>query len=72
MLVWRVTNNMDAQRDVYVSGSMVLIDGTTKNTYDGFTREWPGDVECTPGVVERLKQLSLWDLDPKLEQKYQL
>jgi len=72
MLVWRVTNNMDAQRDLYVSGEMVVIDGTTKNSLDGFEREWPGDVECTSAVVQRLKELALWDLDSKLEQKYQL
>lgn len=72
MLVWRVTNNMDAQRDVHIANGTVIIDGTTKNSLDGFEREWPGDVECTPGVVERLKQMALWDLDSKLERKYQL
>lgn len=72
MLIWRVTNNLDAQRDVYVEGSTVLFDGTTKTGVDGFEREWPGDVECTPEVVARLKQMGLWDLDPKLEKKYQL
>lgn len=72
MLIWRVTNNMDAMRDVYRSESMIAIDGTTKTSIDGFEREWPGDVECTPSVVQRLKELSLWDLDPKLEKKYRL
>ncbi|MDD2781393.1 menaquinone biosynthesis decarboxylase [Sulfuricurvum sp.] len=72
MLLWRVTNNMDAARDVYRSETIVAIDGTTKTAADGFEREWPGDVECTPFVVERLKSLSLWDLDLKLEQKYRL
>ena len=72
MLIWRVTNNMDAARDVYRGESIVAIDGTTKTALDGFEREWPGDVECTPSVVERLKALSLWDLDSKLEKKYQL
>ncbi|MDD2839299.1 MAG: UbiD family decarboxylase, partial [Sulfuricurvum sp.] len=72
MLIWRVVNNIDAQRDLYRSETIVAIDGTLKTVLDGFTREWPGDVECTPSVVERLKQLSLWDLDIKLENKYQL
>jgi len=72
MLIWRVTNNMDAQRDIYISGLMVGIDGTNKSQVDGFTREWPDDVECTPIVVERLKAKSLWDLDAKLNTKYQL
>jgi 4-hydroxy-3-polyprenylbenzoate decarboxylase len=72
MVVWRVSNNIDAQRDLYLGESIVAVDGTTKTAVDGFDREWPGDVECTPSVVERLKGLGLWDLDPKLEKKYQL
>ena len=72
MLLWRVTNNMDAQRDVFVSGLLVGIDGTNKNSFDGFTREWPGDVECTPSVIESLKQRGIWDLEENLQEKYQL
>jgi len=72
MLVWRVTNNMDAQRDVFVSGLMVGVDGTNKNALDGFTREWPDDVDCTPSVVERLKQKGVWDFDEELYNKFQL
>jgi 4-hydroxy-3-polyprenylbenzoate decarboxylase len=72
MLLWRVTNNIDAARDLYKSDVIVAIDGTTKTKVDGFEREWPGDVECTASVIERLKSLSLWDLEPKLEKKYQL
>ena len=72
MLIWRVTNNMDAQRDIFVSGLMVGIDGTNKTTIDGFTREWPDDVDCTPSVITALKEKSLWDLDEKLLHKFQL
>ncbi|MBL1244431.1 MAG: menaquinone biosynthesis decarboxylase [Sulfurimonas sp.] len=72
MLIWRVTNNMDALRDVFISGLMVGIDGTNKSSIDGFTREWPDDVECTPSVIEVLKGKSLWDLDESLNKKYQL
>ncbi|HIC11940.1 MAG TPA: menaquinone biosynthesis decarboxylase [Sulfurimonas sp.] len=72
MLIWRVTNNMDALRDVFISGLMVGIDGTNKSSIDGFTREWPDDVECTPSVVELLKEKSLWDLEEILNTKYQL
>lgn len=72
MLLWRVTNNMDAGRDIMINGSIVSIDGTSKNHYDGFERQWPGDVNCTPSVIEKLKSLSLWELDAGLEKKYQL
>jgi len=72
MLIWRVTNNIDATRDIFVSGLMVGIDGTNKNDLDGFTREWPDDVDCTQSVVESLKSKGLWDLEEKLYKKYQL
>ncbi len=72
MLIWRVTNNMDALRDVFISGLMVGVDGTNKNKLDGFTREWPDDVDCTKSVVDGLKEKSLWNLDEKLYKKFQL
>jgi 4-hydroxy-3-polyprenylbenzoate decarboxylase len=72
MLVWRVTNNIDAQRDIFVSGLMVGVDGTDKNALDGFTREWPDDVDCTPSVIASLKQKGVWDLDDTLYKKFQL
>ncbi|SFV59439.1 UbiD family decarboxylase associated with menaquinone via futalosine [hydrothermal vent metagenome] len=72
MLIWRVTNNMDALRDVFISGLMVGIDGTNKSSIDGFTREWPDDVECTQSVIEVLKEKFLWDLEEILNKKYQL
>jgi 4-hydroxy-3-polyprenylbenzoate decarboxylase len=72
MLLWRVTNNIDAQRDLFVSGLMVGLDGTNKSILDGFEREWPDDVDCTKGVVESLKAKGLWDLEDKLYEKYQL
>jgi 4-hydroxy-3-polyprenylbenzoate decarboxylase len=72
MLVWRVANNIDAQRDIFISGLTVGIDGTNKNSLDGYTREWPGDVECTKEVVERLKEKGVWDLSDEEYKKYQL
>ncbi|OHE01019.1 MAG: menaquinone biosynthesis decarboxylase [Sulfurimonas sp. RIFCSPLOWO2_12_FULL_36_74] len=72
MLVWRVTNNMDAIRDVFVSGLMVGVDGTNKNIFDGFNRRWPDDVDCTLSVVESLKSKGVWDLSENLYEKFQL
>jgi len=71
MLIWRVTNNIDALRDIYTSGLMVGIDGTNKNLLDSFSRRWPDDVECTPSVVKSLEQKGVWDFDEKLYDKYQ-
>ncbi|QSZ42071.1 menaquinone biosynthesis decarboxylase [Sulfurimonas aquatica] len=72
MLIWRVTNNIDALRDIYVSGLMVGIDGTNKNSFDGYKREWPDDVDCTEHIVEVLKSKKLWDLEERLNNKFQL
>ena len=72
MLIWRVTNNMDAQRDVFISDLMVGVDGTNKTSVDGFTREWPDDVDCTKDVVDGLKEKGLWDLDEELYKKFHL
>ena len=72
MLIWRVTNNMDALRDVFVAGLMVGIDGTNKTAIDGFTRRWPDDVDCTQEVVKRLREKGIWDLDEKLYKRFQL
>lgn len=72
MLIWRVTNNIDVQRDLFVSGATVVLDATNKNLLDGFTREWPDDVDCTASVVESLKKRGLWDLPENLYEKYQL
>ncbi len=72
MLLWRVVNNIDATRDIFISGLMVGIDGTNKNKLDDFHREWPGDVECTPSVIESLKVRNLWTLEDNLSKKYQI
>jgi len=71
MLVWRVTNNIDAQRDIWME-EMIGIDGTNKDPMDGFTREWPGDVVCDKAVFEDLRARGLIDLDDDTVAKYQL
>ena len=71
MLVWRVTNNIDALRDVWME-EMIGIDGTNKDPMDGFTREWPGDVVCDGAVFDDLRARGLIDLDDETIATYQL
>ena len=71
MLLWRVTNNIDAQRDVWTA-PMIGIDGTNKDPIDGFTREWPGDVLCDPEVFADLRKRGLIDLDDRTVEAFQL
>jgi len=72
MLVWRVVNNIDAQRDFTIDEDMIFVDGTNKDTLDGFQREWPGDVECTPSVLESLAKRGILDIEDPLYHKFQL
>ena len=72
MIIWRVTNNIDAQRDIFINENLVGIDGTNKNEIDNFTREWPDDVECTTSVVESLKDRGIWNLDDETFKNLQL
>jgi 4-hydroxy-3-polyprenylbenzoate decarboxylase len=71
MLIWRVFNNIDAQRDVWLS-PFIGIDATTKNRLDGYTREWPKDVDCDPTVIDNLRKRGIIDCDDALIHAYQL
>ena len=72
MLVWRVVNNIDAGRDIYRDTDRIGIDGTNKGVLDGFEREWPGDVNCTPSVLESLQKRGVLEIEEKLIHKFQL
>ncbi|MEA2019509.1 MAG: menaquinone biosynthesis decarboxylase [Campylobacterota bacterium] len=63
MLVWRVVNNIDSNRDIYIDGQTLCIDATNKNSHDNFQRRWPDDVVCTASVVEDLRKRDIIDID---------
>ncbi len=58
LLLWRVVNNIDAQRDILLD-PFIGVDATNKNSLDGYVREWPGDTHCDPEVLDRLKEKGL-------------
>lgn len=70
MLLWRVTNNIDALRDISIENDLIMIDGTNKNRVDGFNREWPDDVVCNPRVINDLKNRGLIDLSDEEITRY--
>jgi len=70
MLVWRVVNNIDSNRDIFIDGNTIGIDATNKNTYDNFQRRWPDDVVCTKSVIDDLKQRDLIDCDDEFSKKW--
>ncbi len=57
---WTVLNNIDAERDVRVSGPLLVWDGTRKLPEEGFVREWPQKITMSPEVVSRVD--ALWHL----------
>jgi len=71
MLVWRVVNNIDAQRDVKLK-PFIAIDATNKSDVDGFRREWPGDTFCTKEVLEKKKKKGLIDIDEAFIKRFGL
>ena len=71
MLIWRVVNNIDANRDI-VLNPFIVIDGTNKSKVDGFNREWPGDTFCTKEILDSLQERGLIDIDEKFIKKFGL
>ncbi|MEA3383972.1 MAG: menaquinone biosynthesis decarboxylase [Campylobacterota bacterium] len=65
MLVWRVVNNIDSNRDIFIDGDTVGVDATNKNTHDNFKRRWPDDVVCTKSVLDDLRKREILDIDDK-------
>ncbi|MEA1919184.1 MAG: menaquinone biosynthesis decarboxylase [Campylobacterota bacterium] len=72
MLIWRVVNNIDSNRDLYFKEACMMIDATNKNDFDGFERPWPDDVSCTPSVIASLKERKIIDIDEAFEREFLL
>ena len=72
MLVWRVVNNMDSNRDIYIKENTICVDGTNKNSFDNFKRRWPDDVDCTPEVIESLRERKIIDVSDEFIKEFQL
>ena len=73
MLLWRVVNNIDAQRDIYMDRNFYIIDATNKiKDVDDFQREWPDDVLCDKDILEDLRKRKIIDIDDEFIEKFQL
>ena len=71
MLLWRVVNNIDARRDIYLE-PFFGIDATNKNNLDGFTREWPKDVNCDERVIKDLRDRGIINITDKEIEDFQV
>ncbi len=72
MILWRVVNNIDASRDIYIQNDVVYIDATNKTYIDRFKREWPGDVECNKDILKDLRSRGLIDISDKFVEQFAL
>lgn len=72
MLVWRVVNNIDSNRDLFIDSNTLCLDGTNKNSLDNFKRRWPDDVDCSKEVIDSLRQRGILDIDDEFIKKFQL
>ncbi|MFA7083582.1 MAG: menaquinone biosynthesis decarboxylase [Arcobacteraceae bacterium] len=72
MLVWRVTNNIDSNRDLYVDGHTICLDATNKNSFDNFKRRWPDDVNCTKEIIDSLVKRGIIEVDEAFEKEFRL
>ena len=72
MLVWRVCNNIDSNRDLFIDGHTMCLDATNKNLHDNFKRRWPDDVDCTKEVIESLRQRKILDVSDEFIKKFYL
>ncbi|MDY0322101.1 MAG: menaquinone biosynthesis decarboxylase [Arcobacteraceae bacterium] len=72
MLIWRVVNNIDASRDIYIINNFIAIDATNKNNLDNFNRRWPDDVDCTLSVLNSLRARGLINIDNDFINKFYL
>ncbi|WP_394958554.1 menaquinone biosynthesis decarboxylase [uncultured Helicobacter sp.] len=73
MLVWRITNNIDAKRDIWVQEGVVFVDASDKGAVDGYHREWPKETDCTKSVLQTLRDKGLLeDISEEFLRHYQI
>tara|TARA_R110002033_G_scaffold87128_1_gene137124 strand:- start:9824 stop:11635 length:1812 start_codon:yes stop_codon:yes gene_type:complete len=72
MLIWRVCNNIDSNRDIFIANDTLGVDATNKNSYDNFQRRWPDDVDCTKSVIDDLRNRGILDCSDELIAKFQI
>ncbi|EDP7980211.1 menaquinone biosynthesis decarboxylase, partial [Campylobacter jejuni] len=66
MLVWRVVNNIDAKRDIFIKEERLGVDASAKGEAEGYLRAWPKQTDCTKSVIEDLILRNILENNPDL------
>ncbi|ELW6755187.1 menaquinone biosynthesis decarboxylase [Campylobacter coli] len=72
MLVWRVVNNIDAKRDIFIKEERLGVDASAKGKAEGYLRAWPKQTDCTKSVIEDLILRNILENNPDLFNKFEI
>ncbi|EOI0733693.1 menaquinone biosynthesis decarboxylase [Campylobacter jejuni] len=72
MLVWRVVNNIDAKRDIFIKEERLGVDASAKDEAEGYLRTWPKQTDCTKSVIEDLILRNILENNPDLFNKFEI
>lgn len=72
MSVWRLTNNIDALRDIVIIDERICIDATEKSALDGYERKWPKEISCSQEILDELIGRNLIENDRQFFKKYEI
>ncbi|EIJ9766492.1 menaquinone biosynthesis decarboxylase [Campylobacter jejuni] len=72
MLVWRVVNNIDAKRDIFIKEERLGVDASAKGEAEGYLRAWPKQTDCTKSVIEDLILRNILENNPDLLNKFEI
>ncbi|EAH4774172.1 menaquinone biosynthesis decarboxylase [Campylobacter coli] len=72
MLVWRVVNNIDAKRDIFIKEERLGVDASAKGEAEGYLRAWPKQTDCTKSVIEDLILRNILENNPYLFNKFEI
>ncbi|EMH3046013.1 menaquinone biosynthesis decarboxylase [Campylobacter jejuni] len=72
MLVWRVVNNIDAKRDIFIKEERLGVDASAKGETEGYLRAWPKQTDCTKSVIEDLILRNILENNPDLFNQFEI
>ncbi|HHP0358757.1 TPA: menaquinone biosynthesis decarboxylase [Campylobacter jejuni] len=72
MLLWRVVNNIDAKRDIFIKEKRLGVDASAKGEAEGYLRTWPKQTDCTKSVIEDLILRNILENNPDLFNKFEI